>query len=283
MALSRASIAAPLQAVRDRAAPTALFPARANRLVASLPDTECARWSRHLECVALPQGRTLSDSGRPASHAYFPVTAVVSLIAVCDDGYSPEIATVGNEGVVGIALFMGGDSMPGRAVVLSGGHGYQLPADILKETFHASPVVMRLLLRYTQALLTQMGRVGVCTRRHTVVEQLCRWLLAHLDRLSGNELALTQETIAHTIGVRREAVSEAALRLQDAGAIRYRRGHIQILDRGMLERHACECYAIVKGEYDRLLGPHACTSADRSRPPAALRIASRGLATASPK
>ena len=195
----------------------------------------------------------LYESGSPQSHVYFPTTAVVSLLYVTERGESAEIAVIGNEGVVGIALFMGGETTPNRAVVQSAGAGYRLKATTIKAEFDRSAPVMHLLLRYTQALITQMAQTAVCNRHHSVDQQLCRWLLMSLDRLHGSELTMTQELIANMLGVRREGVTEAALKLQRAGLIIYTRGHIQVLDRPGLELRTCECYAVVKTEYARLL------------------------------
>jgi CRP-like cAMP-binding protein len=193
------------------------------------------------------------ESGATLSHVYFPTTAIVSLLYVLQNGASAEIAVVGNEGVVGISLFMGGKSTPSRAVVQSAGHGIRLNAEFLEREFNQSGPVMHLLLRYTQALITQMAQTAVCNRHHSLDQQLCRWLLLSLDRLRGDELNMTQELIANMLGVRREGVTEGAVKLQNAGLIRYARGHITILDRAGLEKRTCECYAVVKKEYDRLL------------------------------
>jgi CRP-like cAMP-binding protein len=193
------------------------------------------------------------ESGATLTHVYFPTTALVSLLYVMEDGASAEIAVVGNEGIVGISLFMGGGSTPSRAVVQSAGEGLRLDAKTLKTESDRNGPVLHLLLRYTQALITQMAQTAVCNRHHTLDQQLCRWLLLSLDRLEGNELAMTQELIANMLGVRREGVTEAALKLQHAGLIRYARGHITVLDRAGLEKRTCECYAVVKKEYDRLL------------------------------
>jgi CRP-like cAMP-binding protein len=198
-------------------------------------------------------GDVLYESGGQLQHVYFPTSAIVSLHYVLENGGSSEIAGVGNEGVLGISTFMGGDSTPSRAVVQTGGFGYRLPANILMEEFNRAGPVMRLLLRYTQALLTQMSQTAVCNRHHTVEQQLCRWLLLTLDRLSSNELTMTQELIANMLGVRREGVTEAAGRLQGYGYISYRRGHITVLDRKGLEQDVCECYGVVKKEFARLL------------------------------
>ncbi len=228
---------------------------RLNNLLAALPEADLQRWLPHLEWVSLPLGQVMYESGREMSHVYFPVSAIVSLLYVMENGSSAEIAVVGHEGVVGISLFMGGESTPSRAVVQSAGEGYRLRAAVVKEEFNRSHPVMHLLLRYTQALITQMAQTAVCNRHHSLSQQLCRWLLLSLDRLQGNELVMTQELIANMLGVRREGVTEAALLLQKAGIIRYSRGHITVLDRAALEARTCECYRVVKLEYDRLL-PH---------------------------
>lgn len=227
----------------------------ANDLLASIPPAEWARLAPHLETVELPLGKVLYESGASMSHVYFPTTAIVSLLYVLEDGASAEIAVVGREGIVGIALFMGGETTPSRAVVQSAGHGFRLSAQRIKEEFNRTGPVMHLLLRYTQALITQMAQTAVCNRHHSLDQQLCRWLLLSLDRLNGDELVMTQELIANMLGVRREGVTEAALQLQRLGFIRYARGHITVLDRAALEARVCECYAVVKKEYDRLL-PH---------------------------
>jgi CRP-like cAMP-binding protein len=226
---------------------------RQNRLLAALPDAEWARWLSQLEPVAMPLGEVLYESGGSMTHVYFPTTAIVSLLYVMENGASAEIAVVGREGIVGVSLFMGGQSTPSRAVVQSAGHGFRLKANLMLQEFNRAGPVLHLLLRYTQALITQMAQTAVCNRHHSLDQQLCRWLLLSLDRLSTNELAMTQELIANMLGVRREGVTEAAGHLQEAGLIRYRRGHIAVLDRGRLEQRACECYAVVKKEYDRLL------------------------------
>lgn len=224
-----------------------------NHLLAALPPKELGRLLPHLELVSLPLGKVLYEPGCRLRHVYFPTTSIVSLLYVMADGDSAEIAVVGNEGILGIALFMGGETTPSRAVVQSAGYGYRLQADLLKIEFNRSGPVLHLLLRYTQALITQMAQTAVCNRHHSVEQQLCRWLLMSLDRLPSNELSMTQELIANMLGVRREGVTEAAGKLQNAGLIRYRRGHITIIDRPGLERRACECYAVVKKEFDRLL------------------------------
>ncbi|MFM9925220.1 Crp/Fnr family transcriptional regulator [Variovorax sp. H27-G14] len=223
-----------------------------NGLLSSLPAAEWARWRDQLEMVSLPLGKVLHESGGVQSHVYFPTTAIVSLLYMMENGSSAEIAVVGNEGVVGISLFMGGESTTNRAVVQSAGRAFRLPAAVLKEEFKRSPV-LHLLLRYTQALITQMAQTAVCNRHHSLDQQLCRWLLLSLDRLQGDELIMTQELIANMLGVRREGVTESALKLQKAGLIRYSRGHITVLDRPGIEERSCECYAVVKKEYDRLL------------------------------
>ena len=219
---------------------------KANHLLAALPDTEWLRWLPMLEAVDMPLGEVLYESGNMLGHVYFPTTAIVSLLYVMEDGASAEIAVVGNEGIVGISLFMGGGSTPSRAVVQSAGAGLRLRAQILKDEFNRNGAVLHLLLRYTQALITQMAQTAVCNRHHSLDQQLCRWLLLSLDRLQGNELVMTQELIANMLGVRREGVTEAALSLQQAGLIRYTRGHISVLDRARLEKRTCECYAVVK-------------------------------------
>jgi CRP-like cAMP-binding protein len=224
-----------------------------NHLLAALPEAEWQRWLPHLEHVEMPLGQVLYESGGTLSHVYFPTTAIVSLLYVMENGASAEIAVVGNEGIVGISLFMGGDSTSSRAVVQSAGLGLRLKAQIMKDDFNRAGPVLHLLLRYTQALITQMAQTAVCNRHHSLDQQLCRWLLLSLDRLEGNELVMTQELIANMLGVRREGVTEGALKLQNAGLIRYARGHISVLDRDGLQKRSCECYAVVKKEYDRLL------------------------------
>jgi CRP-like cAMP-binding protein len=228
---------------------------RQNQLLAALPEAEWQRWLPQLEPVDLPLGQVLYESGSTLSHVYFPTSAIVSLLYVMESGASAEIAVVGNEGLVGISLFMGGGSTPSRAVVQSAGQSYRLSASAMTEEFNRAGPAMHLLLRYTQALITQMAQTAVCNRHHSLDQQLCRWLLLSLDRLQGNELVMTQELIANMLGVRREGVTEAALKLQLSGIIRYARGHITVLDRAALEQRTCECYAVVKKEYDRLLPP----------------------------
>jgi CRP-like cAMP-binding protein len=224
-----------------------------NHLLGALPPDEALRWMPLLESVDLPLGHVLYESGGALAHVYFPTTAIVSLLYVMENGASAEIAVVGNEGIIGVSLFMGGESTPSRAVVQSAGHGFRLKANIMKEEFNRAGPVLHLLLRYTQALITQMAQTAVCNRHHTLDQQLCRWLLLSLDRLQGNQLVMTQELIANMLGVRREGVTEGALKLQRAGLISYARGHITVLDRAGLEKRSCECYSVVKKEYDRLL------------------------------
>ena len=224
-----------------------------NHLLAALPLAELGRWLPQLEWVEMPLGQVLYESGRTLGHVYFPTSAIVSLLYVMENGASAEIAVVGNEGLVGISLFMGGNSTPSRAVVQSAGAGYRLKAALMQDEVDRARPEMHLLMRYTQALITQMAQTAVCNRHHSLDQQLCRWLLLSLDRLKRNELAMTQELIANMLGVRREGVTEAALKLQAAGLIRYARGRIMVLDRPGLEMRTCECYAVVKREYDRLL------------------------------
>jgi CRP-like cAMP-binding protein len=224
-----------------------------NHLLAALPTEERARLLPHLELVPMRLGDTLCESGAPMRYVYFPTTAIVSLLYVTEDGASAEVAVVGNEGIVGVSLFLGGETTTSRAVVQSAGHAYRLLGPLLKDAFFRAGPMLRVLLRYAQALLTQMAQTAVCNRHHTVDQQLCRWLLLSLDRLSSNELAMTQELIANMLGVRREGVTEAAGNLQAAGLIRYHRGHITVLNRPGLEARVCECYQVVKKEFDRLL------------------------------
>jgi len=226
---------------------------RKNHLLAALPDAEWQRWLPQLEAVEMPLGQVLYESGSTLNYVYFPTTSIVSLLYLLEDGASAEIAVVGNEGIVGVSLFMGGESTPSRAVVQSAGQGFRLRARVMKEEFNRAGPVLHLLLRYTQALITQMSQTAVCNRHHSLDQQLCRWLLLSLDRLQGNDLVMTQELIANMLGVRREGVTEAAGSLQAAGLIRYVRGHITVLDREGLEQRTCECYAVVKKECDRLL------------------------------
>jgi CRP-like cAMP-binding protein len=231
----------------------AVLDPRRNQLLAALPEADWQRWLPQLEWVDLPLGHVLYESGGTLSHVYFPTSAIVSLLYVMENGASAEIAVAGREGLVGVSLFMGGGSTPSRAVVQSAGEGFRIRAHAIKEEFHHSAPAMNLLLRYTQALITQMTQTAACNRHHTVDQQLCRWLLLSLDRLPGSELKMTHELIANMLGVRREGVTAAALKLQKLGLIRYARGHVDVLDRSGLERTTCECYAVVKREYDRLL------------------------------
>ena len=224
-----------------------------NRLLAALPKAEFERVAAHLQLVPMLLGESLYEPGGRLQHVYFPTTAIVSLQYVLESGSSAEIAGVGNEGILGIALFMGGDTTPSSAVVQTAGHGYRMPGRLLKEEFDRGGLMQRLLLRYTQALLTQMCQTSACNRHHAIAQQLCRWLLLTLDRLPSNELVMTQELVANALGVRREGITEAAGQLQAAGCIRYRRGHIAVLDRAGLEARACECYAVVRTETDRLM------------------------------
>jgi CRP-like cAMP-binding protein len=233
-----------------------------NHLLAALLDAEFDRLSPHLESTPFRLGDVLCESGAKLDYVYFPTTAIISLHYLLENGGSSEIAGVGNEGLLGVSLFMGGGSTPSRAVIQTAGYAYRLPVRILLEEFNRAGPVMRLLLRYTQALLTHMSQTAVCNRHHTVEQQLCRWLLLTLDRLTSNELTMTQELIANMLGVRREGVTEAAGRLQGYGYISYRRGHITVLDRAGLEDHVCECYGVVKKEFGRLL------SDERNRQPA---------------
>jgi CRP-like cAMP-binding protein len=221
--------------------------------LAALPEEEWQRWFPHLQGVEMPLGQVLYESGDTLTHVYFPTTSIVSLLYVMKNGASAEIAVVGNEGIVGISLFMGGESTPSRAVVQSAGTGIRLKTQFMKDEFDRAGAVLHLLLRYTQALITQMAQTAVCNRHHTLDQQLCRWLLLSLDRLQGDELVMTQELIANMLGVRREGVTEGALKLQKGGLIRYARGRIVVLDRKGIEKRTCECYAVVKREYDRLL------------------------------
>jgi CRP-like cAMP-binding protein len=232
---------------------------KTNHLLGALPSADLQRWLPQLEAVEMPLGHVLYESGRTLSHVYFPTTAIVSLLYVMENGASAEIAVVGNEGLVGISLFMGGESTPSRAVVQSAGQGLRLRSNAIKDEFEQAGPVMHLLLRYTQALITQMAQTAVCNRHHSLDQQLCRWLLLSLDRLQGSELVMTQELIANMLGVRREGVTEGALRLQKLGLIRYSRGRITVLDRPALENRTCECYAVVKKEYDRLLPDKVAT------------------------
>ena len=224
-----------------------------NHLLAAMPIAEYDGLAPHLELVPMPLGEIFYEPGGHLQHAYFPTTSIASPLYVLENGTSAEIAVVGNEGMLGVSLFMGSDSSPSRALVQSAGFGYRVRAQVLREIFDRAGPVRRLLLRYAQALIAQMTRIAACNRHHLIEQQLGRWLLLSLDRLPVNSLALTQELIANMLGVRREGVSEAAAKLQRAGLIRYTRGHIEVLDRPGLERAVCRCYAVVKLEFDRLL------------------------------
>ena len=230
-----------------------------NHLLAALPSGDYQRLASHLELVPMKLGEVLYESGVQLRYVYFPTTSILSLLYVMEDGASAEIAIVGNEGILGISLFMGGETTPSRAVVQSAGHAFRLKAALLKNEFGRFGPTMHLLLRYTQALITQMAQTAVCNRHHSVDQQLCRWLLLSLDRLQTNELSMTQELIANMLGVRREGVTEAAGKLQNAGLISYQRGRISVLDRPRLEARSCECYQVVKTEFDRLL-PYVASS-----------------------
>lgn len=238
----------------QRSSPSGQAPEpRDNLLLAALADAQRDRWIPGLELVDLPLGKVLIAPGGDTTHVYFPTTAIVSLLYVMEDGASAEIAVVGNEGLVGISLFMGGQSTSSSAVVQAAGQAWRLPGHLLMEEFNRGGPVLHLLLRYTQALITQMAQTSVCNRHHAVDQQLCRWLLLTLDRLRANDIVMTQELLSNILGVRRASVTQAAGKLQEDGLIRYERGHIQVLDRPGLERRSCECYAVVKKEYDRLL------------------------------
>ena len=224
-----------------------------NHLLAALPRPEFDRLSSHLQLVPMPLGEVLYESGSQLQHVYFPTTSIVSLLYILEGSAAAEIAMVGNEGILGFSLFMGSENTPSRAVVQRAGYGYRLHAALLQLEFNRAGPVLRLLLRYTHALITQMTRTAVCNRHHSVEQQLCRWLLLSLDRLPSDSLTMTQELIANMLGVRRQGVNKAAGTLQRAGLIRYSRGHIEVLDRPGLEKAVCECYAVVKLEFDRLL------------------------------
>jgi CRP-like cAMP-binding protein len=230
---------------------------RDNQILAALPDEEGARLFPQLKLIALPLGMSVYESGDIQRYIYFPTDSIVSLLYVLKNGASAEIAVVGNEGAIGVTLFMGGETTPSRAIVQSGGFAYRLSSRALKEEFNHHGHMLQVLLRYTQALITQMAQTAVCNRHHSVDQQLCRWLLLSLDRLSGARLDMTQELIANMLGVRREGVTTAAGKLQKLGVIRYARGRITVIDRAKLEKLSCECYAVVKKETDRLLPHHA--------------------------
>jgi len=245
-------------AVRAKSGPVSDPPSpRQNHLLAALSSEERDRIFPHLHYVPMPLGKVLYESGDQLDHVYFPTDCIVSLLYVLENGGSAEISVVGREGILGIALFMGGETTPSRAIVQSAGHAYRLAGKRLKEEFHRSSELQLLLLRYTQSLITQMAQTAVCNRHHSVDQQLCRWLLLSLDRLSSTQLTMTQELIANMLGVRREGVTEAARKLQKLGVIQYSRGHITVIDRPKLEALSCECYAVVKRESDRLMPPAA--------------------------
>lgn len=226
---------------------------RQNHILAALQEETCARLYPHLELVEMPLGEVLHESGSQMLHVYFPTTAIVSRLYVTESGASSQIAVIGNEGIIGVSLFMGGESTPSRAIVQSAGHGYRLQRHLLTREFDRGGELQHRLLRYTQALMTLIGQTAVCNRHHKVEQQLCRWLLQTLDRLSSSELVITHEMIANMLGVRREGVTEAACELHERGLIEYRRGHISVLDRAGLEQRVCECYSVVKREFDRLV------------------------------
>jgi len=230
-----------------------------NHLLAALPVEALERLLPHLELVTLSLGEVLYESGDVQHHVYFPTDAIVSQLYVMENGASAEISVVGNEGMIGIAVFMGGESTPSQAIVQSAGHAFRLPGQLLKDEFNRHGEMLHLVLRYTQALMTQMAQTAVCNRHHSIDQQLCRWLLLSLDRLQDNQLTMTQELIANMLGVRREGVTDAAGKLQRLGVIEYSRGHITVLDRARLEQLSCECYAVVKKETDRLLPRRAAS------------------------
>src|SRR5690349_16611995 len=235
---------------------SSFFRPQDNQILRALPKNERERLFPHLKLVEMPLGMVLYESGAALRHVYFPTDSIVSLLYVMQDGATAEIAVVGNEGVIGVSLFMGGETTPSRAIVQSAGHAYRLTGSRLKQEFSRHGEMLNVLLRYTQSLLTQMAQTAVCNRHHSLDQQLCRWLLLSLDRLSGNQLNMTQELIANMLGVRREGVTDAAGKLQKLGAIRYTRGKITVLDRKQLEQLSCECYAVVKRESDRLEARH---------------------------
>jgi CRP-like cAMP-binding protein len=224
-----------------------------NGLLAALPPEDFERLRPHMTPVELPLGAVVYESGSPLRHVYFPVSGIVSLLYIMENGASAEIAVIGNDGLVGVSILLGGDSTPSRAVVQVAAQAYQIRSDAVLREFHRGGPMQFLILRYVQALMTQMSQTAVCNRHHTVEQQLCRWLLLSLDRLGSNEVAMTQELISNMLGVRRSGITEAARNLQQAGLIEYHRGHIRVLNRAKLQAHSCECYAVVKREVDRLL------------------------------
>jgi CRP-like cAMP-binding protein len=252
---------------------SATFDPKCNDLLAALPAEEMDRLQPSLEPVEMDLGEVLYESGKRQAHVYFPTDSIVSLVYVMENGASAEVAIAGHEGLVGVSLFMGGDTTPSRALVQSAGSGFRIKGSLLRKEFDHSVVLRQLLLRYTQALLTQMTQTAVCNRHHTVDQQLCRWLLMSIDRLPSNRLVMTQELIANMLGVRREGVTEAAGKLQKAKVIRYHRGRIEVTDRPKLERMVCECYEVVRKEYARLLPwtatPKTAAPKDASRTAAA--------------
>jgi CRP-like cAMP-binding protein len=243
-----------MSAMSETAASPSPHSPQQNHLLAALLPDERERLYPQLRVVSMPLGKVLYESGDALKYVYFPTDSIVSLLYVLESGASAEISVVGNEGLIGIALFMGGNTTPSRAIVQSAGHAYRLAGHRLTEEFHRSGGLQLVLLRYTQALITQMAQTAVCNRHHSVDQQLCRWLLLSLDRLTSNKLVMTQELIANMLGVRREGVTDAAGKLQKLGAIRYSRGRITVLDRSQLEELCCECYAVVKQESDRIEG-----------------------------
>jgi CRP-like cAMP-binding protein len=243
---------------------TASFHPRQNKLLAALPDTEFLRLVPELALVELHRGQALYESGTTFTYVYFPTTAVVSSVYELEDGALAETAVVGNEGLVGIAAYMGGDSRLGRALVVASGHAFRMRAHALKEEFQRAGPLMPLLLRYTQALITQIAQTAACNRHHSLDQRLCRWLLLSVDRMQGNDVGMTQELIANMLGVRREGVTAAAQTLQQLGLVHCSRGHIAVLDRQGLEQRACECYAVIQKEYERLL-PHDAAAKERER------------------
>ena len=244
---------APTSAARVGAPTVSSKGARLNRLLAVLPDEELSRWLPHLELIDMPLGLVLYETGQAENYVYFPTTVIVSLLYVMENGDSAELAVVGNEGVVGVSLFMGGNTTTSRAVVQNAGKGYRLAAHAMKIEFDRAGPVMHVLLRYTQALITQMSQTAGCNRHHSLDQQLCRWLLLSLDRLPGNELVMTQELIAKMLGVSLDGVTDAVLKLQEVKLVNYAQGKISVLDRLGLETRSCECYEVVKKEYERLL------------------------------
>jgi len=238
-----------------------------NKLLAALPESDWGRLQRHLSGIAAPAGKTLCESHADLDHAYFPTTSIVSLLHIAPDGASTEIATIGNEGMVGVTLFMGGGTMQKRAVVQFKGQMFRLRREVLKEEFSRGGALQDVLLRYTNVLLMQTSQTAVCNRRHSIDQQMCRWMLLNLDRLASEELTMTHELLANTLGVRREGVTDAARKLHAAGLINYRRGLITVTDRAGIEAYCCECYGVMRHAYDRLPGPHLYPLSLNGRPP----------------